>query len=127
MRVRYVLVLFMFISVVSCQHCGSVGSNKILIDSMVVERATKYKEYQAVQSRKEDFLSNLSKVMKLPLVPNDSDNYLRIWLWGNDEKYVIDIFDHNEIQGSNVWSFNSRFADSGEVILIHYCPTKIEM
>jgi hypothetical protein len=116
---KYLLFVISLVFLDACQN-NKPKNNKILLsDSSVTERVIKYKEFKPVKSRKEDFLANIAQVMELPAIGSSSGEYLRIWLWGGTEKYVINIFCNNESQQSSIYSFNSKITDTGEIIIIH--------
>lgn len=114
--------LFLLIAIVissACQNRKPLQHQALLVDSQVHEEIIRYKEFHPVKTRKSDFLSNVAQVIGLPSIDSSTGKYLRIWLWGNEEKYAINIFGDSMFQEASISSFNSRFFEETEVIIIH--------
>jgi hypothetical protein len=119
MQTKYLFFISLLTFFDACQIHKPTKNKILLNDSIVAERVIKYKEYKLVKSRKEDFLENIAQVMGLPAIRSSSGEYLQIWLWGGNEKYVVNILGNNDSQQSSIYSFNSRITDTGEIIIIH--------
>lgn len=70
--------------------------------------------------RKQLFLKNFSKNLNIPLLVDTINlSYNRIWLWGGEKKYVIDIINDSLKFYCNILEFNTRNINGKQFILIH--------
>jgi len=72
-------------------------------------RMIRYQEDSMVLGSRQDlFLQNLGRLMDLPQIKNGKEDlYIRIWLWGGEKSYVINIAKGNQINECQIIEFNS--------------------
>lgn len=113
------LLLIAIILFSTCQNKGSSTLKGLLSDSQEVEKVIRYYELNPNKTNEKAFLSNVAKIMGLPSIDSSSGKYLRIWLWGDEEKYAINIFGDSMFHESSVYSFNGQIVDTGEIMIVH--------
>lgn len=65
------------------------------------------------------FVQNLAKVMRLPALSKGFHGlYIRIWIWGTDEPYVIDIRAGQSTEKCNIIQFTSSRQGNDDYIVI---------
>jgi hypothetical protein len=98
-----------------------VGCNTIeLMDTVPSPKVILYKEDTGLRhSRKQLILANLSKLMNLPSLHEGNHKlYIRIWLWEDDGRYILDIGRDLPENNASVLSWTSKKVDTNEYIEI---------
>ena len=114
-------ILRIFILVLlSCNVKQNKISKFTVSDSVPKEKTIRYYEDSSVKgSRQEPYVKNLGKLMGLPSVANAKEGlYIRIWIWGDEKNYVVDISDDLKKKECFITEFNGSKADSTDYIVI---------
>jgi len=98
---------------------GKIG-NEFLPDSIRIGKIRYYEDSSAKNSRKEPYLQNIAKMIGLPAIQKAKEGqYVRIWLWDQPRKIVINIAQDSLKKECIIVEFNIPKTDSGDYLGIH--------
>lgn len=108
-------------ALLSCNEPGITDRTDNRVEVVQQERLIPYHEDATVKNdRQQLFLNNLSMIIGLPTIKNDSEgSYVRIWLWDGERKYIITISKNGSTNKCHIIEWNSTKKDTTDYILIH--------
>ncbi|HTE23246.1 hypothetical protein [Flavitalea sp.] len=114
--------------ILSCGHPDEVPQKSDIRDTVVRNKVMRYTEDSTGSANHESaFEQNLAKLLGLqPVTEGSKELSLRVWLWDEEVKYVINLERINADYSCDLIGFNSRQTDSGEVIIIRHQVVNVE-
>lgn len=115
---KYIWIPLLY-AVISCKEYTSTLPAATYADT--IPRTILYSEDSAAkESSQEPFVTNLAKLMRLPTITNGSKElYVRIWIWDDSVKYVVNIQKDGSGGTCDIVEFNSKKIDATEFIVMH--------
>src|SRR5687768_8955188 len=121
MRLLNYLIAVSLALVLSCNPSSTTMVQQKMADTVITNRVIKFAgDSIMLQNSRALFLHNVSKAMGMSDISQSvSDLSLRIWLWDESVKYVINLEKKGSHYSCDAIGFNAKQTDSGQIIIIH--------
>jgi hypothetical protein len=115
---KYTFLLLMFMSY-SYYGAGQIRVVKYTMPDTVNRQTAIVADSEATKLNEKLFLENFAELLGLEKIEGKKGPRLRIWIWEDDKKYVIDIENTDKSKTCSIVEFSSSREDSGKNIIIY--------